>query len=257
MLEKLTRTVSHYYNKYGAAGFTCAAIVAVVVEGVTAYRAGKKIGQNPNMDTKDKILTVLPAAGSGIVAASCAIASQSKNAGQISALVSQTILDKKKSKATMEKVEEFIGKDNMDKFKASFHPDVEIEPMKIDVGEFLFVDDQTGARVVRTLEEMQEARYQFMMEYMRNGTISHGRWLEIAGFNRFGKGDLPQTFDCEGKGLLDLSDEDVGYSVTKFLEYGYETGAFDIDFVRCVNSNDEEYYLVDFKEQFSADYLNY
>lgn len=256
MFEKITRTVSRAYNKYGAAGFTCAAIVCVAVEGITAYRAGKKIGQNPDMNTKDKLLTVLPAIGSGFGAAACAIASQSKNAGQISALVSQTILDKKKSKATMEKVEEFIGKDNMDKFKASFHPDVEV-PMTIDVGQFLFVDDQTGARRVATLEEMMQARHEFLLKYMHEGHATHGDWLDIAGFQRFGKGELPITCDEEGVSCINLSDEDVGYSVDRLLEYGYESGVFDIDFVRCINEKDEEFYLVDFKEPFAANFVNF
>ena len=258
MFDKFIGAVSRGYQKYGAAGFALGAVGFVVVEGFTAYNAGKRAGQNPDMTVKEKAINIAAPVAAGAAAIGCIAMSEHKNAGQIATLVSANVFNEKKRKKLMENVENFVGKENMEEFKKSLHP-VKSEdiPKDLKAGEYIFVDDYTGAKTKDTLINMMEARNIWQKMYRANGFASYGSWLEFAGFQRFSKGSLPVSEDFDGNDLSNLGDEDIGFLSDMFYDAGYETDWIDINFVENKTDDGQIYYVVEFSCEPSAAYMNY
>lgn len=248
------------YTKHGAAGFTIAAIGFAIVEGIMAYRAGKRCGQHPEWTEKEKMMNVVApvAAGAGTVV--CIAASQHKNAGEIATLASSQLLNEKKRQQWIKKAEETLGKENIEKIKASMHPVKDEEVAPRPDGRILFIDDFTGARTYSTREEMLKAIDKFHAYYHTNQYAAYGKLLEYGKFERFDGVNraIPISEDDEGNPLDGLSDMDIGFSSCKQWNDGWETDWIDVWIVDHVDpKSGNEYCTIETGMYPVANFMNY
>lgn len=244
----LINSIKVAYNRHGSTTLTVIAAVGSVAGAVLAYNAGKRVGQNPKMTTKEKVLNVVPPVVAETVAITAGITAHATDAGKIAALATATLMDEKKRKKFMENAEKYIGKENLDKIKASMHPvdDIDNIPQRTD-GKILFVDDVTGARSWNTKEEMYKAIDNWHAYYHSNQFVSWGKMLEYGGFERFdGKTrPLPFTEDAYGTKTIDMSDDDIGFRTDIQWEEGYGTDWIDVRLLDRTTDKGTPYVLLD------------
>lgn len=248
------------YAKHGAAGFAIAAGIGVVVEGVLAYRAGKRCGQHPEWTDKEKAKNVIAPIGTGIATVTCIGASQHKNAGQIATLMSTQLLNEKNRNKWMNAAEKTIGKENLEKIKESMHPvkDEEVKP-RVD-GKMLVIDGYSGARGYGTLEEIWEGINKFQNVYHTDGYVPYGKLLEFCHLERIDGETRILPFgetDDEGVDLMGLSDMDIGYSSWYLGEMGYETDWIDIVPRIHTHADGSEYIVIEEDRAPIAQYESY
>ena len=246
------------YNKHGGAWFAVGAITLTVVEGITAYRAGKRSGQHPEWDTKQKVLNVAGPVAVGAADVACIAAGQHKNAGQIATLVSSQILNEKKRQQWMKKATEVVGEENMNKIRESMHPVNDI-PNSND-GRFLYIDDFTGGKAFLTKQEWYEGVLEFQRLYAEQGYAAHGDLLKCCHFERFDgvTNPIPVTDDAEGNPLEALSDMDIGYNACKQWEDGWGTPWIDVRVEEAVNKQTGQIYYVQTTDMYPvANYMDF
>lgn len=259
MFEKVLNKATDLYNNYGAAGFAFGAVTLIVVEGVTAYNAGKKVGQNPNMSTKDKMWTIAPAVLSGAGAAACVIGSQAKNAGTIAAMSTSYISNENKRKEFKEKAEKYIGKENLEKIQRGFKPYPEENEIELKEDEFMVVDDISGDKVAMTLDEIYRRLNEVNRRYrVQGGYLSWNDYFEIMGFTPIeDPSKMPVTEDDFGEGVKGYTGEDIGWSSAVLSECQYEDDWIDFNVVkRVAPSTGKVSYLIECLTPASVHYLN-
>lgn len=247
------------YNKHGGAWFAVGAITLTVVEGITAYRAGKRSGQHPEWDTKQKVLNVAAPVAVGAADVACIAAGQHKNAGQIATLVSSQILNEKKRQQWMKKATEVVGEENMNKIRESMHPVNENDIRNYGDDIFLFIDDYTGAKTYSTIDDMRIAIDMFHEYYHREQCAAYGTWLEFAGFERFDgiNNPVPVTCDIDGNAIAGLSDMKIGFNACRQWE-DYNTDWIGIYIREHVNKETgQKYFTVDMDAYPMAKYDEY
>lgn len=226
LFSSLRRTCS----KYGSGALVVGALVSGASAIVLSYRAGKRAAQHPEWDTKEKAMNCIATGVAGGISAGCVIAGHSADSGKIATLMATQLLDEKKRQKFMKTAEEKIGKENIEKIKASMHPvkDEEVKPRSD--GKILFIDDFTGAKTYSTCEQMWKAIDKFHQFYHTNQYAPYGKLLEYGGFERFDgvTNCIPITEDSEGNPLEGLSDMDIGFSSCKQWVDGYETDWIDV-----------------------------
>lgn len=234
------------WNAHGAACCTVLSVGFTVIEGVWAYRAGKRAGQHPEWTTEEKIMNVVGPAATGAGAIVFAVCAQKTNMAHIATLAAENVMNEKKRQKFIKKAEEVVGKENIDKIKQSMHPEPKKEEIPIGTNEYLFIDDTTGAKTVDTIENMYENINRFQMKLHTQPYVTLGDWLEIGGFEHFKKGSLPITEDCELSSLEDKGDDDLGWCVDKLWEY-LDRGWMSIYLVPCTREDGSTYYIIDFE----------
>lgn len=267
MFEKVLDKAADFYNSYGAAAFAGGALILIAVEGVTAYNAGKKVGQNPEMSRKDKMWTIAPAVISGVGAAACIVGSQAKNAGTIAAMSTPYISSEEKRKEIKEKAEKYIGKENVEKIKRGFKPypdekkETEIlNPMaELKEGEFFVVDDISGNSATMTLEEIYKRLEEVHKRYLvQGGYLSWNDYFETMGFEKIvDPKKMPVSEDDFGDSVKNLTGEDIGWSSMILSESGYEYDWIDFNVVKRINPvTNKESYLIECLTPASVHYLD-
>lgn len=227
----LFSSVRRLASKYGSTALTIGTIVSGVTAVVLSYRAGKRAGQHPEWDTKEKVMNCVATGAAEAVSVGCAVAAHREDSGKIATLMATQLLDEKKRQKMMRTLEDKIGKENLDKIKASMHPikDEEVEPR--EDGRLLVIDEFTQARGYGTIDEVWNGINKFQTMYHTDGYIAYGKLLEFCNLERIdGKNRiLPYgETDDEGVDLMGLSDMDIGYSSYYLGEMGYDTDWVDI-----------------------------
>ena len=267
MFEKVLNKATDFYNSYGSALFAGGAVALIVVEGVTAYNAGKKIGQNPNMSKKDKAWTLASTFLSGAAAIGCVAASQAKNVGPIATMSAHYVSSEEKRNEIKEKAEKYIGKENVEKIKRGFKPypdekkETEISnPIEeLKEGEFFVVDDISGNSATMTLEEIYKKLEEVHKRYLvQGGYLSWNDYFETMGFEKIvDPKKMPVSEDDFGDSVKNLTGEDVGWSSMILSESGYEYDWIDFNVVKRINPvTNKESYLIECLTPASAHYLD-
>ena len=248
------KKIVNAWNAHGAATCTALSIGCVVVEGVWAYRAGKRAGQHPEWTTEEKIMNAVGPAATGAGAIVFAVCAQRKNMANLAMLAAEKVMDEKKRQKWLKNAKECIGEENLNKIKQSMHPEPKKEEMqeaetkseKVGQEMFVFVDDTTGAKTIDTVEGMLHKINSFQARLHSEYIVTLGEWLAIGGFERFKKGELPLTADAELEELGKLSDDDLGWCMDTVYEF-LGTGWMDVHLIECKNEQGQLYYLVEFE----------
>lgn len=240
------------YNKHGAATCTVISGCLTAVSGVWAYRAGKRAGQHPEWTTEQKVMNVVGPAATGVGAVVFAVCAQKTNMAHIAALGIDNVMNEKKRQKLVQKATDVLGEENINRIKQSMHPEPKEEEMPpIGTEQFVFIDDFTGGRTLDSVEGMLRKIYRFQEMLHSTYIVTLGDWLELGGFDRYKKGELPLTEDCEMESLKDLSDDDLGWSMDKILEY-IGNDWMDIQLIECKKENGLVYYIIEFQMEPTA-----
>jgi len=253
IISSTTKSIRHIWNAHGSSILTGSSWFLTGVATITAYRAGKREGVNPSKTPKEWLLNVAVPAGATVGSIVCSGASHYKDAGTIAALAAESVFNEKKRKQMMQDVEDFVGKENMDKLRKNMHPEPVI-PHDIPENKFLWIDDTTGARTIASVSEILEAEYTANRQMKLRGYISFGEWLSLANFNRFKKGELALTEDAWGNPVSDCSDEDLGWCDYAESTYGYQW--IDFKHILCHDKEGSPYYIIDYPFAPHADYIS-
>lgn len=247
------------YAKHGSAWLAIAAVGGVIVEGVLAYRAGKRCGQHPEWTEKEKIMNCAGAAGAGVATVGAIAVGHRKDAGEIATLMSTQLLNEKNRQKWVKSATDIIGEENMKKIKQSMHPVNDI-PVKTTDGTVLVIDDLTGAKWYMNELDLWKGIDRAHEIYHSRGYISHGEMIRTCGcpITFDGKRNpIPLSEDSEGNCLTGLSDDQIGYSTSKMWTDGYDSDWFSIYPVSCINDRGEEYFILETTMYPVANYKEY
>lgn len=188
------------WNKYGSGVLTGGAMVAVPLVGYTSFQAGKKVGENPGMTTKEKLLTSSKAIAIGIVAEAMIGGAHMKDMSTIGALAAANLMNEKKRRESIAKTkslakdvlgeEKYNELENAVKKKKIFNDDKsEADEKKIselfdaaNKQEFLVIDDFLGYEVIMPLHDIYATIDNERYQYAENGYISLPDHCELWGF---------------------------------------------------------------------------
>lgn len=256
----LFSSVRRLASKYGSTALTIGTIVSGVTAVVLSYRAGKRAGQHPEWDTKEKVMNCVATGAAEAVSVGCAVAAHREDSGKIATLMATQLLDEKKRQKMIRTLEDKIGKENLDKIKASMHPvkDEEVKPR--EDGRLLVIDHFSGAKGYGTIDEVWSGINKFQNMYQTDGYIPYGKLLKFCNLERIDgqKHVFPygETDDL-GVDLMGLSDMEIGYSSYYLGEMGYETDWIDIVPEIHTNANGDKYILIVADHNPIAQYENY
>ena len=252
VFRNIGKAARHIWNVHGSTILTASSWGFTGIATITAYRFGKREGQHPSEKPKDWLIQASLPAGAAVASMACSGISHYKDAATIGALVAETAFNDKKRKEMMKDIEDFVGKENMDKFRQSLHPEPVI-PNDIPEDKFVWIDDLTGSKTIASLAEIVEAEYAVNRLNRERGYVSLGDWYEFANFPHVKKGDLPLSEDDYGISLNGCGDEDLGWTEYAQGTYGYSW--IDFKHVECKDKDGKVYYIIEYPWPPHADYL--
>ena len=255
MFDKFFGGVNKHFHQYGRNYLTAGAVIFAGVEGVLAYKAGKKEGQDPSKTPQEWFKRIAGAAGSFALSATCAITGNAKAGEQIALLVAGNMLDKKKRQEFVNEVKETIGEEALDDIKKKIHGNVVIKEEEKVSGKVLIVDDVSGARNWSTKEEFFEKLLCLNENYMSpwsRGYLSHREVLEKLGWSKESIPTDPIYTESDG---TQVRIDDIGYNSYTLAE-DYEMTMINARLIEGNDGNNNKYYLVDWIVDPWVGYLN-